>query len=346
MNNYFPDLQHVEQIRRALWLYGSQGRAAVMVGAGMSMNANTTQARRTRMPRWQDLTRAMINRLYATGVGMEQKRNDALQSANETSSALRLADEFCATFGRASLDEMIRETIADDDFAPGELHKMLLELPWADVLTTNYDTLLERASREISERFYSIIRTPLEIPNASRPRIVKLHGTLPSTGPFILSEEDYRTYPKHFSPFVNLAQEVVMENLLCLIGFSARDPNFLYWTGWVRDHLGPHAPTVYWCGLHQLVNSERLLLHARKVIPVDLTPVFTDQNSLPHDKHQWALRWLLCSLRSGEPIEPLEWPNPPPEDAPPTFPGMLPPLPRPRHNAPRREPWSPGASPE
>ena len=44
------------------------------------------------------------------------------------------------------------------------------------------------------------------------PRIVKLHGTFPSLEPFIFTEEDFRSYPREFAPFVNLAQQVLLEN--------------------------------------------------------------------------------------------------------------------------------------
>ena len=40
-----------------------------------------------------------------------------------------------------------------------------------------------------------------------------------------------------------------MENTFVLIGFSGDDPNFLQWSGWVRDNLGPSTPPIYLCGL-------------------------------------------------------------------------------------------------
>ena len=72
---------------------------------------------------------------------------------------------------------------------------------------------------------------------ASRPRIVKLHGSLPAQFPLIVTEEDYRTYPTKFAPFVNTVQQAMMETVFLLIGFSGDDPNFLNWSGWVRDNL-------------------------------------------------------------------------------------------------------------
>ena len=46
-----------------------------------------------------------------------------------------------------------------------------------------------------------------EIPLANRPRIVKLHGSFPASFPLVFTEEDYRTYPTKFAPFVNTVQQ-------------------------------------------------------------------------------------------------------------------------------------------
>ena len=150
------------------------------------------------------------------------------------------------------------------------------------------------------------------MPAAARPRIVKLHGSFPSTRPFVLTEEDFRTYPRRFAPFVNLAQQAVMENAVCLVGFSGDDPNFLYWTGWVRDNLGSYAPNIYLCGVLGLSGSQRLLLSARKVTPVDFAPLFPrDRYPDPAARHEAALDWFLNCLKAGRPHNPIEWPDSP-----------------------------------
>jgi hypothetical protein len=222
----------------------------------------------------------------------------------------------------------------------------LLELPWADVLTTNYDTLLERSAASGLGQHYSVVRTVEEISIAMRPRIVKLHGSFPSSRPFILTEEDFRTYPRRFAPFVNLAQQTVMENVLCLIGFSGDDPNFLYWTGWVRDNLGAYAPKVYLCGLLDLSDSQRVLLQTRNVVPIDLTPLFPlGQFPDAGRRHRLALEWFLLSLRNGRPNEALDWPNPPAaaEGRYAHLPELLPP---PAENSPVAERWFPSGGTE
>ena len=114
-----------------------------------------------------------------------------------------MAHEIEAAFGRPALNQMLREAIPDLQHEPSLLHVKLLDLPWSDVFTTNYDTLLERACRSIISQRYDVVVNPEDLGHSKRPRIVKLHGSLPSERPFIVTDEDYRRYPHDFAPFVN-----------------------------------------------------------------------------------------------------------------------------------------------
>ena len=229
---YFPDQSHINQVRDALW-ERPNGRASIMVGAGFSRNAETADPGVGDIPLWQDIARQMFRKLYP-------QSEDA--DAKEVHNTLGLAQEYETGFGRSDLHKFLQELIRDNEFSPSDMHQRLLRLPWRDVFTTNWDTLLEETSRNITERAYSIIRNTDEIPLKSQPRIVKLHGSLPSQFPLIFTEEDYRTYPTKFAPFLNTVQQAMMETVFCLVGFSGDDPNFLQWSGWVRDNLGDAAP--------------------------------------------------------------------------------------------------------
>ena len=223
---------------------------------------------------------------------------------------LKLAQEYEAAFGRGDLHRFIQRLIRDDDFKPGDLHTRLLRLPWRDVFTTNWDTLLERARSFVADRAYSIVRNMDEISLVDQPRIIKLHGSLPAHFPLIFTEEDYRTYPKKFAPFVNTVQQAMMETVFCLIGFSGDDPNFLQWSGWVRDNLGESAPKIYLAGWLNLSPHRRRMLEDRNIVPIDLAR-HPKANQWPeHKRHQYATNWILHSLERGRPYEVTEWPSP------------------------------------
>ena len=187
-----------------------------MVGSGFSKNVLKIRPDAEDPPLWCDVVEKMFHKLYP-------QETDRTAAANNP---LRIAQEYETTFGRGDLHRFIRQTVRDDDFKPGDIHKRLLRLPWHDIFTTNWDTLLEKTCDSVPERAYSIVRNMDEIPLANRPRIVKLHGSFPAYFPLICTKEDYRTYRTKFAPFVNTMQQAMMETVMLLIGFSGNDPNF------------------------------------------------------------------------------------------------------------------------
>ncbi len=189
-----PDYAALQQIAKALWKQGKTRGAAVLVGAGFSRNAQLLHTGGNYPPLWSELASEMQLRLDPTVKGWKDP--------------LRLAEEFRVVLGEPALEGLIRDLVTDEEWVPGKLHKRLVELPWVDILTTNWDTLLERAASSVIGQAYETVRSLEDIATTRAPRIVKLHGSLPSNRPFILSEEDYRTYPKLFAPFVNLVQQV------------------------------------------------------------------------------------------------------------------------------------------
>jgi len=287
-----PDYPALEQLANALWKAGKARGAAVLVGAGFSRNAELLNGHHSVPPLWTDMARAMQARLYPN-----------VQRPKEP---LRLAEEFNALLGPSALESLIRDLVPDEEWLPGELHHQLVRLPWTDILTTNWDTLLERAALENLGQTYETVRCIGDIATTRAPRIVKLHGSLPSNRPFILTEEDYRTYPHKFAPFVNFVQQALLENELCLLGFSGDDPNFLEWSGWVRDQLGVSARRIHLVGALDLSVAERRLFETRNISAIDLTPLL---DSTEGSKHQAAARIFLDYLERSRPRAPWEWPK-------------------------------------
>ena len=303
----FSDQSHINRVRDALWKR-SAGGASLMVGAGFSRNAEKSRPDAHDSPTWRDLAGAMYNKLNPQSDS--GRRQSTMTAIPEASSFMRLAQEYETAFGRGDLHRFIKQLIRDDDFKPGDMHSRLMRLPWRDIFTTNWDTLLERTRPSVVERAYSVVRNMDEIPLASRPRIVKLHGSVPAHFPLIFTEEDYRTYPVKFAPFVNTAQQAMMETVLCLIGFSGDDPNFLHWSGWVRDNLGRSAPKIYLAGWLDLSPHRRRMLEDRNVVPIDLSRHPKSHQWPEHLRHRYATDWLLCTLEYGRPYNVSDWPSP------------------------------------
>ena len=330
-----PDQSHIDRIREALWTH-SGGGASLMIGSGFSRSATKTRPHGEDPPIWRDIAKAIADKLYPQDDSDGEQ--DELTEPRATEGLLSLAQEYETAFGRSDFHHLLQELVRDDDFMPGDTHTRLLKLPWRDVFTTNWDTLLERTRASVANQAYSVVRNMDEIPLAKRPRIVKLHGSFPSHFPLIFTEEDYRTYPTRFAPFVNTVQQAMMETVLCLIGFSGDDPNFLHWSGWVRDNLGPAAPRIYLAGWLGLSSHRRRMLEERNVVPIDLARHPKAAQWPKHLRHRYSTDWLLHTLERGRPYDVTEWPSPPPQPQS-SIPDYLQPVHTVVSDAPKAEPF-------
>ena len=273
-----------------------------MIGAGFSKFAAKAHADAGEPPLWRDLGMELSNRLSPHG------SNEESPKPVKAKEFMRLAQEFKDTFGDSELYQLLEDLIRDGDHQPGNMHLRLLQLPWRDVFTTNWDTLLERASERVTEHKYSVLRSKLEIPLRENPRIIKLHGSLPSHFPLICTTKDYETYPSLYAPFVNTVQQSMMETVFCLIGFSGDDPNFHKWSQWVRKHLASSTLKIFLAGWLKLNASERSKLQSRGIILIDLAGHPNAQNWPDNLRHTYATDWILHTLERGRPYDVTDWP--------------------------------------
>ena len=283
------DFPALRQLARALWRQGTTRGAAVLVGAGFSRNATLSGGDTPKPPLWTTLHQLMAEELYR---GQRAALADPL----------RLAEVYRTNFGQAALDQFVRTQVRDAAWQPGALHKALLELPWSDILTTNWDTLLERTR---ATRRWEAVRSTADLAHGRERRIIKLHGTVGVTEHFIFAEEDYRTYPLRFAAFVNTARQVFIENELCLLGFSGDDPNFLQWAGWVRDHLTESARRIYLVGVLDLHPTQRKFLESRNIAPIDLGPLTKAADF--DERSAQATEQFLHYLAGAKPKAAHEW---------------------------------------
>lgn len=263
----YVEEQYILDIVQAL----ANENASIMVGAGFSKNAKYHGSKANKMSSWYELTDKFYNILYG-----EDEKNE-----KEYLNPISLAEEVEIMYGRKKLHDIIMESLPDMDHAPSKIHYQLLNLPWKDIFTTNYDTLLERASEDVVNRNYRIVNNKEDlICSAMSPRIIKLHGSFPSHTPFIITEEDYRLYPKDYAPFVNTVQQALLENLFCMIGFSGTDPNFLNWIGWLSDNYNNIVPQkIYMISVNGESEVQKEKLRTKNIIVIDLAQIWPNTDS-------------------------------------------------------------------
>lgn len=302
-----------------------------MIGSGFSLNGVKRAQSVPSFPTWAALSKRLIDRLAPPCSdcvcftdpakrpastsrqcdGNPRYRRQLLAESTGTSGAMRLAQKFEARFQRADLENFLRAAVPDHDYDPGPVHQELVRLPWADIFTTNWDTMLERAIDHY-DRSYTVVNSVTQIPLSPAPRIVKLHGTLDAGTQLIFTEEDFRTYPRRFAAFITMVQQSMMENIFVLIGFSGEDQNFLNWHGWVRDQLGENLQPVYLVMLDQPDKAERLLLRSRRVTPLAIGSLLENPKRLaPSERFRQAYKIFFQMLRAEQEVERLNlnWPE-------------------------------------
>lgn len=187
-----------------------------------------------------------------------------------------------------------KSRLVDIDAEKFSAHKKLLEgEKWERIYTTNYDRLLEYVV-DICEKKYSVIKKAKELSvSRDEPSIIKLHGDLYDPKEkrmfmfdgnphqqYIISEEDYKNYPKDHEAFTQLMRISLLQGAFCLIGFSGDDPNFINWISWVRDVIvkdegSGDVNTV------EVENTHKIfLIGLTKDEPDDVRKIFYDNHNI------------------------------------------------------------------
>lgn len=107
---------------------------------------------------------------------------------------------------------------------PSLAHTLLAGLPVDSAITTNYDTLYERACEGAGR--------PLAVlpyaPAARHPRwLLKMHGCLDHPEDIVLTRENYMRYGARNAALAGIVQSMLMTRHMLFLGFSLEDDNFL-----------------------------------------------------------------------------------------------------------------------
>jgi hypothetical protein len=127
----------------------------------------------------------------------------------------------------ALCQKMAREWKVDDaTLDRSEVHRLLVDLDFPLIYTTNYDHLLERAYERSGRHFNKVVSArDIARSNPSLPTIVKFHGDLDDPGSVVLTETDYFRRLAFDEPLdIKLAADAFAKAVLFL-GYSVSDIN-------------------------------------------------------------------------------------------------------------------------
>ena len=194
-------------------------RFVLFFGAGVSQNAGLPSAKELTNLLSDELRRDLIS-----NSNLQSKVAELDESRNDLAKVAQLYNDFYG--GRRAYEKVAEELAIREDKARLNILQPITELPKIrDILTTNYDTLIERAFPRTD--FRVIHRsTDLRQPKSPKLSIVKLHGTYLDTDSMVLTKSDYETYYKKHGALIDLTKTLLRQKTLIVVGYSLEDMNF------------------------------------------------------------------------------------------------------------------------
>ena len=217
-------LANIKRIQEA----SRNGRLVLFVGAGVSKNSG--------VPMWGEL--------------IEKMKSELPESVRNEKDDLKLAQLYKDSRGEKEYLEMVMDTLCHNKVIPNSIHKELLALAPAHIITTNYDDLIEQEIRNEYKQF-AIVRSDKDMPNMTYPNaLIKMHGDY-TLGNIVLAENDYYNYPKTFALTRAFVQSLFASKLIVFVGFSFADINLKMILNDVKNILEERMQPVYMLSLNK-----------------------------------------------------------------------------------------------
>src|SRR4051812_11705846 len=210
--------------------------AILFVGAGVSMAVG--------LPSWQTLVDHLLKELE-----LDPSVIDGLNDGYQM-----LAEFYRLKHGsmgplRSWLDRNWK--LASDRVSNSQLHKLIVELNFPTIYTTNYDRNLETAF-ELHNRPYAKIANAKQIADAPAgvTHIIKCHGDFDDDSSLVLTETDFLNRLSFDSPLDIQFRLDVLGRTVLFISYSMSDPNirllFLsIWQTWQKSGHKDHRPPSF-----------------------------------------------------------------------------------------------------
>jgi hypothetical protein len=203
----------------SLLRYMREGRCVLFCGSGLSAWA--------KLPTWKKLLQDIITRL-----GEEMPDDSDLAELNRLLDAgklLEIADHCREVLGQRYHDILSEQLRGVTGVIP-EPHKIIVDLPFSAVVTTNYDKLLERSFA--SQSNWPKTPTHLDVDMLGPLLfdgsffILKAHGDIDRPESMVLTTRDYQEII-HANPAFNaIFSAILLTKAILLIGYSLNDPDF------------------------------------------------------------------------------------------------------------------------
>src|SRR5262249_46308497 len=136
---------------------------------------------------------------------------------------LRLAQLVEVARGRTALVDSLMRGVPEDDLDLNAAYRVITQIPWAAIVTTNYDGLIERAFELHTDiQICPIVcETDLTLSRADGAQLlIKMHGDFAHRDRIIITEDDYSGYRRTHRSLATKVDQLLLEHPIVFVGFS------------------------------------------------------------------------------------------------------------------------------
>lgn len=218
-----------------------KGSFGIYVGAGISSGSG--------MPNWESLLSELIDIIEKKRMVPEriEEMRELLKNPNKY---LMIAEEIRDLIQK-DLENLIRDRFEDRTKLPTKTHDIIVKLKSKFILTTNYDTLIEKALVKNYENHFPTVYTYKNSASINYSLwnndhfVLKAHGDAKSPKEIILTEKDYRHIIHNLNGYQSILHAIFSTNSILFVGASLNDPELLLLLGYIHNIFHGGSPTHY-----------------------------------------------------------------------------------------------------
>jgi hypothetical protein len=196
----------------------------LVVGAGASIGCQDDQGNSA--PSWTGLLKE-LTREFASSTAAREARRLIEQSAFLDAAEL-LKSQAAARSRQTDFLKFVSKAVdgrPGHNFQPRAFHDALLELDPPVIVTTNYDSILERASRNgFRVKTYKDDDVGYDV-RTGTPTLIKIHGSVDAQQKLILTRSDYSSIRLEGARALEVFQALLLTRTSLFVGYSFSDPD-------------------------------------------------------------------------------------------------------------------------
>lgn len=219
----------------------ARGNCVAFVGSGPSIGAG--------FPSWSRLLDLMIDWCRAQAVTLSNESD--IRHLIKSNNFLLAAQALRSKMGDVEYFRFLREIFDRPTAQLTNFHQFLPKIPFAAVATSNYETLVERAFKEMRPGELIQVFTQVDCAqlgtalNKSEFFVLKAHGTIEKPESIVLTEKDYATLIHSSAGYRTFLKALFLDRTVLFLGFGLNDPELKLLLEELREIFQGQTPIHY-----------------------------------------------------------------------------------------------------